>query len=116
MRGLSFFTLVAALGACSGSHGESSEPSPDAEVDAPPAMAEGCVAKDPAALGTGYFVDVSEKAGIQVDNFDPMPPMPLASNDHSRLAFADIDNDGWDDVVATNLFPDPVKGTKPFEH
>jgi hypothetical protein len=115
VRRLSFFAFVGALAACSGSGSDVAE-TPDAEVDAAPPVAEGCVAKEPAALGTGYFVDVSEKAGIQVDNFDPMPPAPLASNDHSRLAFADIDGDGWDDVIATNLFPDPVKGTKPFEH
>lgn len=81
-----------------------------------PKVAEGCVARAPAALGAGYFVDVSVRAGIQVGNFDPAPPVALASNDHSRLAFADLDGDGWDDVVASNLFPDPVAGKKPFEH
>src|SRR5688500_2375732 len=95
--------------ACSGK-GDAVAPAADAGADAPPAVAAGCEARAPAALGTGYFVDVSEKAGIQAGNFDPAPPMPLASNDHSRLAFADIDGDGWDDIVATNLFPDPASG------
>jgi len=115
-RGVSFLGLIGALGACSGSSNDEGATTPDAAVDAAPKTAEGCAAKEAAALGKGFFADISEKAGIQVDNFDPAPPVALASNDHSRLAFVDLDNDGWDDVVATNLFPDPSKGTKAFEH
>ena len=107
--------LACLLAACSGKDGGGNEPA-DAAVDAPPKVAAGCAVKGAEALGTKYFVDVSEKSGIQQGNFDPAPPMPLASNDHSRLAFADIDGDGWDDIVASNLFPDPSKGVKPFEH
>lgn len=113
MRRVSWLALIL-VGACSGSKDEGTPA--DAAVDAPPKTAEGCAVKAPVALDKGYFVDVSEKAGIQAENFDPAPPVALASNDHSRLAFVDIDGDGWDDVVATNLFPDPSKGTKPFEH
>jgi hypothetical protein len=114
MRRLSLLALVL-LGACSGSKDEG-DSAPDAAVDVPPKTAAGCAAKPPVALDKAYFVDVTEKAGIQAENFDPAPPVALASNDHSRLAFVDIDGDGWDDVVATNLFPDPSKGVKPFEH
>jgi hypothetical protein len=102
------------LAACSGKDGGND--ASDAAVDAPPKTAAGCAANAPEALGKDYFVDISDKSGIQKGNFDPAPPTPLASNDHSRLAFADIDGDGWGDIVATNLFPDPSKGVKPFEH
>lgn len=114
MRRVSWLALVL-VGACSGSKDDGGTPD-DAAVDAPPKTADGCAVKAPTALDKGYFVDVSAKAGIQAENFDPAPPVALASNDHSRLAFVDLDGDGWDDVVATNLFPDPSKGTKPFEH
>jgi hypothetical protein len=110
-----FVGLLLCVGACGGSEGERASPG-DAGVDAPPRTALGCGVKAPVPLDKGFFVDVSEKSGIQKANFDPMPAVPLAINDHSRLAFADIDGDGWDDVVASNLFPDPSKGTKPFEH
>lgn len=114
-----FFALIAlsSFGACGGSSDDKSQAGgPDAAVDAPPKVAAGCGVKEPVALGSKFFADISEKSGIQAGNFDPMPPVALASNDHSRLSFADVDGDGWDDVVASNLFPDPVKGTKPFEH
>ncbi len=63
----------------------------------------------------GFFTDISAPSGIQKDNFVPVPAMPIPINDHSRLAFADIDGDGYDDVVAHSLFPNPQKGV-PFEH
>jgi hypothetical protein len=66
---------------------------------------------------TGFFVDVSAKSGIQDQNFVPNPATPIPSNDHSRLAVADINGDGYDDIVMHNLFLDPL-GTPPvpFEH
>ena len=48
---------------------------------------------------TDFFVDISEESGIRVDNFDPEPPAGMVINDHSRLAFADINGDGFDDIV-----------------
>ena len=36
-------------------------------------------------------------------------------NDHSRLAFADVNADGMDDIVAHSLYPNPRRGV-PFEH
>lgn len=109
---LGVFGVFGQLAACSsGSSGGGT-----VAADAGPKLAPGCAVRAPVALGKGYFVDVSAKAGVQAGNFDPAPPVALASNDHSRLAFADLDGDGWDDVIAANLFPDPAKGTKPFEH
>lgn len=65
--------------------------------------------------GSGFFVDISDASGIRVDNFVPDPPQPIPINDHSRLAFADLDGDGLDDIVAHSLFPNPQAGI-PFEH
>lgn len=65
--------------------------------------------------GEGFFADISGSSGIQKGNFVPMPTTPIPINDHSRLAFADVDGDGYDDLVAHSLFPNPQKGV-PFEH
>jgi hypothetical protein len=67
-------------------------------------------------IGTGFFTDISEASGIRDQNFDPNPPATMKINDHSRLAFADINGDGWDDMVMHNLFPNPRDGGIPFEH
>lgn len=74
-----------------------------------------CAPQPLTALGKGFFRDVSDASGIRVDNFLPDPPQPIPINDHSRLAFADLDGDGLDDVVAHSLFPNPQAGV-PFEH
>ncbi len=65
--------------------------------------------------GSGFFVDISDASGIRVDNFVQDPPEPIPINDHSRLGFVDIDGDGFDDIVAHSLFPNPQAGI-PFEH
>jgi hypothetical protein len=64
---------------------------------------------------SGFFADISDPSGIRVDNFTPNPPVPIPINDHSRLGFADLDGDGFDDIVAHSLFPNPKAGI-PFEH
>ena len=63
----------------------------------------------------GFFRDISDESGIRVDNFVIDPPVAIPINDHSRLAFADLDGDGFDDIVAHSLFPNPQAGI-PFEH
>ncbi|PCC72250.1 Repeat domain-containing protein [Nannocystis exedens] len=65
--------------------------------------------------GQGFFRDISDASGMRVDNFVPDPPTPIPINDHSRLAFADLNGDGFDDIVAHSLFPNPQQGV-PFEH
>ncbi|MEZ4382452.1 MAG: CRTAC1 family protein [Nannocystaceae bacterium] len=67
------------------------------------------------ALGEGFFTDISDASGIRVDNFVADPPASIPINDHSRLAFADLNGDGLDDVVAHSLYPNPLAGV-PFEH
>ena len=63
----------------------------------------------------GFFADVSEASGIRAENFVENPPVSIPINDHSRLGFADINGDGFDDIVAHNLFPNAQAGI-PFEH
>ena len=45
----------------------------------------------------------------------PDPPEPIPINDHSRLGWVDLNGDGYDDLVAHSLFPNPQAGI-PFEH
>lgn len=67
------------------------------------------------AASKGFLVDISERSGITKGNFVPNPSTPIPINDHSRLAFADIDGDGRDDIVMHSLFPNARAGV-PFEH
>ena len=62
-----------------------------------------------------FFSDISVASGVQLGNFDPEPADGTVINDHSRLAFADINGDGYDDIVMHSLYPNPVNGV-PFEH
>jgi hypothetical protein len=91
--------LISAVAACDGTGGDpvACEPTPLATP------------------GAGAFVDVSAASGIQAGNFVPNPTTPIPINDHSRLAFADLDGDGCDDIVAHDLFPNPKAGI-PFTH
>lgn len=74
-----------------------------------------CEPRAPILPSASFFTDISDASGIRVDNYYEDPPLGTAINDHSRLAFADIDGDGWDDLVAHSLFPNPQNGV-PFEH
>jgi hypothetical protein len=67
-------------------------------------------------IGENFFTDISAASGIQAENFTPSPsPSPIPINDHSRLGFADLDGDGYDDAVMHSLFPNPQAGV-PYEH
>lgn len=74
-----------------------------------------CRSGQTAHIGTNFFEDISDRSGIRVGNYVPSPTMPIPINDHSRLAFADLNGDGFDDIVMHSLFPNPQKGV-PFEH
>ena len=67
------------------------------------------------APGTQFFTDISEESGIQAGNYDPDPVEGTSINDHSRLAFADLNGDTFDDIVMHSLYPNALNGV-PFEH
>jgi hypothetical protein len=101
---------VATQGGCSSSSDSATTTSGDGG-----APGTACSAKPASRPDKDFFADVSERSGIQKDNFTPNPTVSIPINDHSRLAFVDIDGDGWDDVVMHSLFPNPQAGI-PFEH
>lgn len=74
-----------------------------------------CTPRPAVTPTTEFFTDVSDAVGIRQGNYllDSSTKVPI--NDHSRLAFADINGDGYDDVVMHSLFPNPQAGI-PFEH
>jgi hypothetical protein len=88
------------------------QPPTPAPVAAQPAE---CPRREITPPGEGFFSDVSEASGIRAGNFAPEPPANIVINDHSRLAFADLDGDGWDDIVAHDLYPNPNAGL-PYTH
>jgi hypothetical protein len=91
---------------------------PDGKVDAGHEAGAGlCKTAALVVPKADFFDDVSVASGIQDQNFVENPPTPIPSNDHSRLAVADINGDGYDDVVMHSLFLNPI-GTPPvpFEH
>jgi enediyne biosynthesis protein E4 len=87
-------------------------PAPPAAAPAAPAAE--CAPQAVVPLGEQFFQDISAASGIQDQNYVPNPPTPVPSNDHSRLAFVDLNRDGRDDIVMHNM-TGAVK-TKPFEH
>lgn len=90
---------------------------PLACADAAPTEPTGtvCTTKPLATADKDFFKENSEKSGLQKNNFVVNPPAPIPINDHSRLAFVDINGDGWDDAVMHSLFPNAQKGI-PMEH
>lgn len=114
-------SLVACLAACPSTSNPSGDEAGTSDEDGPDTESGetgepmACEPREPVVPTTDFFADISDASGIRVDNFYPDPPAGTAINDHSRLAFADIDGDGWDDLVAHSLFPNPANGV-PFEH
>ena len=91
----------------------SSSSSPGSTSSSAPSFT--CKSTPEAALGQGFFTDISVASGITLNNFVASPAKPIPINDHSRLAFVDLDGDGYDDIVMHNLYPNVNAGI-PFEH
>lgn len=113
---LGLFLGLSAIGVAAGcsSHADDAKPD-DATQNAATTPHVACTARALTAPAQDFFTDISEESGIRKDNFVPNPTTPIPINDHSRLAFVDLDGDGRDDIVAHSLFPNPQKGI-PFEH
>ena len=73
-----------------------------------------CQSQDLHTPETDFFTDISDPSGIREDNYD-LSRTDIPINDHSRLAYADINGDGFDDMIFHSLFPNPQAGV-PFEH
>jgi len=96
------------------------EPTQEAPVEtntekAPEKTAPLCQKVDPVKPTKDFFVDISRQSGIQDGNFLRTFSKKVPINDHSRLAFADINGDGFDDIVAHSLYPNAQAGI-PFQH
>lgn len=117
---LSSILGVAVIGlapACSSSADAADGPGgtpPSTDATTPPPAAT-CSPRVLATPTENFFSDISESSGITKGNFVKSPATPIPINDHSRLAFADLDGDGKDDIVAHSLYPNAQKGI-PFEH
>lgn len=104
---LAMLWIVAAAYAC----GDGGKNTADEQ---PPPVEPHCEPRDSLVPEANFFADVSDSSGIRQGNYDPQG-VGVPINDHSRLAFADINGDGFDDIVMHSLFPNPAKGI-PFEH
>lgn len=115
LLGLAGLAVAPGCSLTAGSSSSSNAPGTPPAEDAATTPHEACTARELTAPTESFFVDISDASGIRKGNFVPNPTTPIPINDHSRLAFADIDGDGLDDIVAHSLFPNPQKGV-PFEH
>ena len=64
----------------------------------------------PAEAATPLFEDVSLSSGVKPE------ALPAGSIGHPRTQVADINGDGWDDLLAHNMFPNVRAGKERFEH
>lgn len=64
----------------------------------------------PARAATPRFEDVSISSGIKPE------ALPAGSIGHPRTQVADLNGDGWDDLLAHNMFPNVRAGKERFEH
>lgn len=112
LQTVSFVSLVAVAG-CGGT--PENDPSRASDADGGVKAFE-CEDHSVQALGELFFTDVSLASGIQDENFAVDPPLQIPINDHSRLAFGDINGDGFDDIVMHSLFPNLESAGIPLEH
>lgn len=101
-------SLLVVLAAISVALGRETVGTPRSAAALGPAQA--CDPRPITEPGEGFFTDISVEAGIK-------PAEPEAGQiAHPRMAFADLDGDGFDDIVAHNMFPRVQQGHERFEH
>jgi hypothetical protein len=115
MNRLTLFAIVVAAGCSSRGGANPDDATQNAATTPTPGTQTACTARDLVPPAENFFADISDASRIRKGNFVANPTTPIPINDHSRLAFADLDGDGRDDIVAHSLFPNPQKGI-PFEH
>lgn len=74
-----------------------------------------CEPRAPVEPTSAFFTDISDASGMREDNYYEDPPAGIQRNDHARVQCADIDGDGYDDLVMHMLFLNPENGV-PFEN
>lgn len=74
-----------------------------------------CNPQPPVAPEENFFTDISDESGMREDNYYEDPPAGMVRNDHGRVQCADINGDGYDDLIMHTLFLNPENGV-PFEN
>ena len=89
----------------------------DMPQDATDAAVDASLTCDPPAAEptSNFFTNISRPSGLWEGAFITESAMVVPINDHSRLGFVDLNGDGFDDIVAHSLFPNPDAGI-PFDH
>jgi enediyne biosynthesis protein E4 len=74
-----------------------------------------CDPRPPVELGEMFFSDVSAESGMQEDNFYEDPPEGFVYNAHPRTQAADLNGDGYDDLIMHTFGSNPNAGY-PYEN
>ena len=74
-----------------------------------------CDPETPEEPGENFFVDISDESGMREDNYYEDPPEGMVHNAHPRTQCADLNGDGYDDLVMHSFASNPQNGV-PYEN